>query len=96
MELVVMLSGATAVEIKSLVPGGTFKDSLQAELLLDLLNTLADGSTSVVLVQDPRPSSLPAQSSGAKMEPDGLYMPGASPLAAPLWTMLGQVKVIWK
>jgi len=96
MELVVVLNGATAVDIKSLVPGGTFKDSLQAELLLDLLNTMADGSTSVVLVQDPRPSPLPAHSSGAKMEPDGLYMPGASPLAAPLWTMLGQVKVIWK
>ncbi len=96
MELVVVLSGATAVDVTSLVPGGTFKDALQARLLLDLLDTLADGSTSVVLVQDPQPGLLPAQGSGAKIEPDGLYMPGADPLAAPLWTMLGQVRVIWK
>ncbi|HPU75018.1 MAG TPA: hypothetical protein PLG65_02505, partial [Bacillota bacterium] len=78
MELVVVLSGATAVDITSLVPGGTFRDSLQAELLLGLLNTLADGSTSVVLVQDSQP----------KLSAGGL--------AAPLWTMLGQVKVIWR
>ena len=92
----VVLSGATAVDAASLAPGGTFRDSLQAKLLLDLLDTLADGSTSVVLVQDPQPGLLPAQGSGAKIEPDGLYMPGADPLAAPLWTMLGQVRVIWK
>jgi len=78
MELVVVLSGATAVDITSLVPGGTFRDNLQAELLLGLLNSLADGSTSVVLVQDSQP----------KLSAGGL--------AAPLWTMLGQVKVIWR
>jgi len=95
-ELVVVLSGATAVDAASLAPGGTFRDSLQAKLLVDLLETLADGSTSVILVQDPPPGLLPAQGSGAKIEPDGLYMPGADPLAAPLWTMLGHVRAIWK
>ncbi len=78
MELVVVLSGATAVDITSLVPGGTFRDNLQAELLLGLLNSLADGSTSVVLVQDSQPKLT------------------AGGLDAPLWTMLGQVKVIWR
>jgi len=95
-ELVVVLSGATAVDAASLAPGGTFRDSLQAKLLLDLLDTLADGSTSVILVQDPRPGLLPSQGSGAKAAPNGLYTLDADPLAAPLWTTLGQVRVIWK
>ncbi len=95
-ELVVMLSGATAVDAASLAPGGTFKDSLQAELLLDLLDTLADGSTSVILVQDPRSGLLPAQGSGMKTEPGELYTPDAGPQAEPVWTMLGHVRVVWK
>ena len=95
-ELVVVLSRATAVDATSLTPGGTFKDSLQARLLLDLLDTLADGSTSIILVQDPRPGSLPAQGSGAKAEPGELYMPDTGPQAAPVWTMIGHVKVVWR
>ena len=95
-ELVVMLSGATAVDAASLAPGGTFKDSLQAKLLLDLLDTLADGSTSVILVQDPPPASPPAQGLEARAEPGELYMSNTGPQAAPVWTMLGHVKVIWK
>jgi hypothetical protein len=94
-ELVVVLSRATAVDATSLTPGGTFKDSLQARLLLDLLDTLADGSTSIILVQDPRPGSLPAQGSGAKAEPGELYMPDTGPQTAPVWTMMGHVKVVW-
>jgi exopolysaccharide biosynthesis protein len=95
-ELVVVLSGATAVDAASLTPGGTFKDSLQAEMFLDLLDTLADGSTSIVLVQDPRPGSLPAQGLEARVEPGELHAPRADAQAAPLWTMLGHVRVIWK
>ncbi len=95
-ELVVVLSSATAVDATSLTPGGTFKDSLQAKLLLDLLDTLADGSTSVILVQDPRSGLLPAQGSGAKAEPGELYMPDTGPQAAPVWTMIEHVKVIWR
>ena len=95
-ELVVVLSGATAVDAASLAPGGTFKDSLQAKLLLDLLDTLADGSTLVVLVQDPRPDSLPAQGSGAEIEPGDLHMPITGRQDAPIWTMLGHVRIIWR
>jgi len=92
----VVLSGATAVDAASLAPGGTFKDSLQAKLLLDLLDTLADGSTLVVLVQDPRPDSLPAQGSGAEIEPGDLHMPITGRQDAPIWTMLGHVRIIWR
>ncbi len=95
-ELVVVLSGATAVDATSLAPGGTFRDSLQAKLLVDLLDTLADGSTSVILAQDPRPGLLPAQGLEAKTESGGLYMPNTGQQAAPFWTMLGHVRVIWK
>ena len=95
-ELVVVLSGATAVDAASLAPGGTFKDSLQAKLLLDLLDTLADGSTSVILVQDPRPDSLPEQGSGAEIEPGDLHMPITGRQDAPIWTMLGHVRIIWR
>jgi len=95
-ELVVVLSGATAVDATSLAPGGTFRDSLQAKLLLDLLDTLADGSTSVILVQDPRPGLLPAQGSGSEIEPGELHMLITGRQATPVWTMLGHVRVIWR
>lgn len=90
-ELVVVLKGATAIDPTTLAPGGTLKDSLQAQLLMDLLNTLADGSTSVILVQDSQPDSLRGQS--------GLSAPSApvaGALPEPVWTMLGQVRVVWK
>ncbi|MBP7868529.1 MAG: phosphodiester glycosidase family protein [Firmicutes bacterium] len=95
-ELVVVLSGGTAVDAASLAPGGTFRDSLQAKLLLDLLDTLADGSTSVILVQDPRPGPLPAQGSGSEIEPGEFHMLITGRQATPVWTMIGHVKVVWR
>jgi hypothetical protein len=52
LELVVVLRGTNAVDIDTLGVGAALTDPLEAKLLLEMLKGLADGTTSVVLVQD--------------------------------------------
>jgi hypothetical protein len=64
-ELVVVLRGPNAVDIDSLEVGEAFRDPLEAELLMEILKSLADGATSVVLVQDAPATSMLAGMLGA-------------------------------
>ncbi|MEA4883191.1 MAG: phosphodiester glycosidase family protein [Clostridia bacterium] len=50
-QLTVVLQGGFAVDPATRTPGGSFKDPLEAELLLRSLSACADGSTQVTLVQ---------------------------------------------
>ncbi len=56
-ELVVALQGPNAVDIDSLKVGEAFRDPLEAKLLMEILRSLADGGTSVVLIQDAPPAA---------------------------------------
>lgn len=64
-ELVVALQGPNAVDIDSLKVGEAFRDPLEAKLLMEILRSLADGGTSVVLIQDAPAAGMLAGMPGA-------------------------------
>lgn len=73
-ELVVLLQGPNAVDIDSLKVEEGFRDPLEAELLLEILKGLADGGTSIVLVQDAPANSMPATGSNMEAFIDGVQV----------------------